>query len=257
DQVRLSGCVRGLLGTEPTAHAPGISADIQSYPPVSVFERLDERRMIVKSTAGFPREGYLAFDRGPAFDVDIWAYHRVRGNGRLDLCEDVRGDPTFLGGMYGTRPTAPSQGDIVVAMPYRYFDRYAPRVDSARAAYFETSRRVPGAIWRGIRWDGTTPPGTEIRVLARVDGKPDWSAEPGKPVDGHTLYLFNDPGARNRIDEMGDQVEIRIHFTYKDGAFKRNLGQQSDEWKDTPTLRSLTVEYHRPVRVLHREEMVF
>jgi hypothetical protein len=175
----------------------------------------------------------------------------------MRLCVDKRGEPVFLGGMFGTTPSEPGPNEFLVSLPFRYFDRYAPGVDSPDSAYYEISRKVPGAIWRRIRWDGTTPAGTEIVILARVDGKPDWSDPPDQETGGHVLYRFNDPDGPNRIDRMGDQIEVRVHFGYKEGAFQRQIGGQSNEWKDTPTLRSFTVEYHSPTQIRHREEVTF
>jgi hypothetical protein len=156
---------------------------------------------------------------------------------------------------------------IAYEMPFRYYDRYDSEVESESLAYLQRCFRVPGALWRAIEWrQRPWFKGRErlcdIVVVARFDGEPDWDAEPSNQKGG--LYFFEDRGRRRReaprfeLNEIADELEIRVYFRYGSGAYTRQ-GEDlfNDDWKETPVLDSLTIEYEKDSRILRHEELPF
>jgi hypothetical protein len=102
----------------------------------------------------------------------------------------------------------------------------------------------------------------DVVIVARFEGVPDWDAKPTNAPGG--LYLFADEDAKEGepksfpIDRVADQLEVRIYFRYPSGAFTRlPLNRVTDDWKETPILDSLTVEYEKAGAILRHEELPF
>ena len=64
------------------------------------------------------------------------------------------------------------------------------------------------------------------------------------------IYRFDDPSEPNWIGVRGDQVEIRVHFPFKQGAWR------DDGWKVAPKLKAIRVKYRKPIEVRQHEEML-
>jgi hypothetical protein len=103
----------------------------------------------------------------------------------------------------------------------------------------------------------------DIVVAARFDGAPDWSTKPTNSSGG--LYFLEAPDYSARggesvfdLDVVADELEIRVYFRYKTGCFQRvSPDYYRDDWKETPILESLMVEYGKAGRVLRYEETDF
>jgi hypothetical protein len=153
-------------------------------------------------------------------------------------------------------------------LPYRHPDRYQAETESEALAYLQRSFRVPGARWTGISWlergaRVLREPKHDIVVVARFDGAPEWDVKPTNEEGG--LYLFAEENERNddpeksfSLDRKADQVEIRIYFRYKSGAFQRLPGNHYvDSWKETSILEKLMLEYEKEGRIVRHEELPF
>jgi hypothetical protein len=98
-----------------------------------------------------------------------------------------------------------------------------------------------------------------VRILARVDGRPAWNADPTNEPGG--LYEFTDSGDIGELGLQGDTIEIRVYFDWKSGAFQVEGGEMETQstsryWKASGKLRRLEIEYRQPVVIRHREELV-
>ena len=92
-------------------------------------------------------------------------------------------------------------------------------------------------------------------MVLRFDGGPAWDA-PIKNERG-SLYIFTNPEGENRIGVTADRVEIRVYFRYLPGAYgMRGPDVFADDWKMSPRVRDIVLEYETPVRVLEHEELV-
>ena len=221
----------------------------------------------VKKTDQFGRSGYLLMDSGePSVPWEIIAHLGPQGEALLARPRDERGRG-ILRACFGTKERPISSQMFAYDMPYRYPDRYELEADSESLAYLQKSFRVPGAYWRSIEW--TERPSRTLRdrradvvILARFDGGPEWDEKATDAEGG--LYFLEDTDrrenapARAELDRVADQLEIRIYFRYPSGAFSRLPGNKfTDDWKETPVLESLTIEYEKAGAIVRHEELPF
>jgi hypothetical protein len=266
-RLRLVG--RSLLGSEAAAHGLGDPCAHLPYLTVApVTGPLTDTGLPVKRAERFSRSGgYAMIDSGqPGIAWEIIAHLGPTGEGLLGRPRDERGHGIFRSS-FGTPIAAISAAAFAYDMPYRYPDRYEPEVESESLAFLEKSFRVPSARWRGIEW--LQRPSRTLRerradivVVARFDGEPAWDSKPTNAHGG--LWLLEDKDrdekgpARFDLDEVADQMEVRIYFRYPSGAFTRMpQGMISDDWKETPVLEYLTVEYDKPSAIVRHEELPF
>jgi hypothetical protein len=266
-RIRLIG--RGLLGTERKTHGFGAPAAFVPYFAMSsITGPITDSGLPVKRADIFARShGYLLLDSGqPNVPWEIMAHLGPKGDGLLEMPRDERGQ-AMLRARFGTQVRPISSEMFAYELPYRHPDRYEPEREGEALAYLQKSWRIPGAYWREISW--VERPARTLRerkadivVAARFDGAPDWDAKPTNEPGG--LYLFADEDAKEGepksfpIDRVADQLEIRVYFRYPSGAFTRlPMNAVTDDWKETPILDSLTVEYEKAGAILRHEELPF
>lgn len=219
----------------------------------------------VVDTSGFAQEpAFLQFDDGnPQTQNEIFAVRGYEGNSFLLYRDDRTGKGIFRG-RYGTSiDEGAGAGRVLVDFPVRYPDFYQPQIETSDLGYTQRSFTRPGAHWDRVTWQVEEQRNrsfsNEVRVIARLDGEPAWDAEPTNRPGG--LYLFTDPKAANRIGQDANLLEIRIHFRFLPGSYGLSAqgaeGGWNDEWKHSPVLDRLTIEYRQPWRVVHREDLPF
>ena len=275
-RVRLVG--RSLLGTLPAAHGYGEPVTYMPYLRMSpVAGPMTRVGLPVRKPQDFSRVGgFVLLDpMQPGSPWEIIAHLGPRGEGILGRPRDEHGEGVFRA-RFGTPLRGVSTQMFAYQLPYRYPDRFEIEVESESLAYLQKSFRVPGARWRAIEWlerDDRLKRErlSDIVIVARFDGEPDWSLKPTNERGG--LWLFD--GGDNRrnssrrgpprfeIDEPADQMEVRVYFRYKPGAYGR-LGSPAgptrsdafrDDWKHGPVLESLTIEYEKGGAILRHEEL--
>jgi hypothetical protein len=267
-RLRLVG--RSLLGTERKAHGLGDPVVFVPYSTIyPVTGPMTDAGIPVKKSQQFsPGGGYLLLDSGqPGQPWEIVAHLGQHGDGLLARPRDEKGKG-ILRACFGTQNQPISDQLFAYEMPYRYPDRYEAEADSESLAYLQKSFRFPGAYWRKITWL-ERPPRTlrerraDIVVAARFDGVPEWSAKPTNAPGG--LYLFEDKNRKDNrgpkefpLDRMGDQLEIRVYFRYPSGSFLRLPNNIfTDDWKESPILEWLTIEYEKAGAIVRHEELPF
>ena len=266
--VRLRLVGRGLLGSPRQTHNVGDSISRVNYLPITqVTGPMTDTGLPVTETNGFPGSGYLLLDpaRGTR-DYEIVAYSGRDGEGLFQRPrgEDGRG---ILRQRFGTAEFGISSGMFAYALPYRFFDRYEPLAESEDIAHFQKSFRAPGAFFKSISWrERASPSGRErlcdVIVAARFDGVPEWNVKPTNKPGGLFVFDARDIGHSEApifpLEVAADQIEVRVYFRYQEGAFRFiDQTQMSDDWKETPVLDALTVEYEKAGRVLRHEETRF
>ena len=61
-----------------------------------------------------------------------------------------------------------------------------------------------------------------------------------------------DPG----LDRGGDELEIRVYFRFKSGSYMHVRDDlYRDDWKESPVLESLVIEYEKDGAVVRHEEL--
>ncbi len=248
--------VRGCLGTPATDFPGGATLWALSFPQVAVasgpFAGNGGELIGVGGNKArqLPQKGYLALDRGAGLGLlEVYPWVSRRG-GNLQRGVDERGQGTFRGA-FGTLPDGAGvvPNDVLVSIPYRHHDLYEARRDSFDATFIERAERIEDAWFESLTWDEEIPgPFNEIIVLVRIDGKPAWDVEPTNEPGG--LYEFDDPAEVNWLGVRGSEIEIRVHFTYKDTAF------YEDGWKAGPKLKAFRVKYRSPTQVKSHEELL-
>jgi hypothetical protein len=263
-RLRLIG--RACLGSRAKAHALGDPVSLVPYLDYAeITGPLTDTGIAVKDANGFPSLGYILLDpaRPGLTSFEIMAYRGV-GDGMFRRPQDEEGKG-MLRACFGTVQRPVSPGMFAYGMPFRHFDRYEPETEGEGLAYLQKSFRVPGALWRSIRWRERRPRAginrlCDIVMAARVDGEPDWSEKPMNAKGG--LFLFerkgDDPMPEGPIGLRGDELEVRIYFRYKNGSFQRVSDEIfRDDWKETPVLDWLSVEYEKAGRIVRHEEPAF
>jgi hypothetical protein len=254
---------RGLLGTRPVAHSDEAVFFALPFPPAARLEQLGGANgEHVDCTTGsapsgpfaseFASRGYLALDAANGQGIaELLPYERVNGTG-FDRPRDDRARGAFRGA-FGTAETPFGAGDLAYGFPFRFYDRYRVELESADAVFWQLSWTPPGAgasagcLFRSLEWDEARPNGdVEVKVLARVDGAPPWDSKPTNKPGG--LFLFDDPKKPNQLDVAGREIEVRLYFPLKKGAFARGT------WKESARVDAVRVKYVAPVRVLAAEE---
>ncbi|MCZ6792590.1 MAG: hypothetical protein O7J95_03125 [Planctomycetota bacterium] len=267
-RIRLLG--RSLLGTPRQTHHVGDAVTLVPYLAITpITGVLRDEGLPVRDAALFsPAGGYLLIDPGvPQADWEILAHLGPRDQGFLRRPVD-EGGKGCLRARFGTpRVGGIGQGQFAYEMPFRHFDRFESGTESESLAYLQKSFRVPGAYWRSIDWRQRPWRSgrdrlCEVVVVARLDGEPDWNQELVDSPRTGDLFFFEKKRTASgreetfRIDAYADELEIRIYFRYRVGAFQRLGGHEmNDDWKETPILDSLTVEYEKDGVILRHEEL--
>lgn len=208
---------------------------------------------------------YLAVDRGQGQGILEMLPIKNRQGDRLFLPRDQYDRGAFRGA-FGSGIANPEilPRELLFDFPFRYIDRYAPRVSSIEGVFFEATKELPGAFFESITWEADHPnPYTKVVIAVRVDGTPGWDDEPSKPSEPGQkgrLYLFDDPKEANKILLKGDKVEVRAYLTFKPQAFLPGAVPEGewkgDGWKQTPVLRAIRLTYRQPTRIRRREELM-
>ncbi|MBN1417970.1 MAG: hypothetical protein JXP34_04295 [Planctomycetes bacterium] len=274
-RVEIDLLQRGLLASERIPHELGerFCLPLETVPAALLLGPVTERSVAVSSRQGFPSNGYVLVDDGRIETPDeiiayvglgpeLLATGAAQANARTALHRAVedRRERGIFRGSFGTEPLEGFGEDIpVIALPFRNYDRYEPRAESYQIQLFESAYTSRGAYWKRLTWeldpDEKRWPRHEVRIVVRLDGEPAWDAEATNKPGG--LYIFTDPEGDNRIDRVADTIEIRVYFRYLPGAYGR-LGPEvyADDWKMSPRIRDIVVEYENPTRILEHDELV-
>ncbi|MCW8130945.1 MAG: general secretion pathway protein GspK [Planctomycetota bacterium] len=247
--VRLSGLQRGVLGTSAADHPPGAHVMLHDAAPISTLVgamSATNDAFHVKDARGFPQEGY-AWIGG---EVLSWT---KRQNLNFTGCQYFRG-------RFGTGPEGHMDGEVVQAIPFRYWDRAPVEYDGDGIAYFQAGYHCEGAIWETVELSALAGAGSMLpnyckpRILARFDRQPGWDSVPTGREGG--LYEFGGQGSftlRGTAPGGGvkaNQIEIRVYWQYFPGAWLT-----SSDWKRTFALDRLRATYRSPLVFRRRDEI--
>jgi hypothetical protein len=195
------------------------------------------------SSGAFAGEGYVLAD------TEVVGYTRKHQNAmnmaQLDMPVDRRGEG-ILRGCYGTPAAGHPNETLVVGIPFRYWDRFKPRLADSQMVCYGASKAAPGATWKSVKWtQDARDKNLEVILQARFDGSPAWDATPSARPGG--LYEFS--GGAGGFEVTADSIELRFLFGFGPRSFFPN-----HSWKRVPTVLSVAVEYEQPTRTLYHEE---
>ena len=251
---------RSLLDTEET------QGSLESVVPLSFLGagRLVgeiEYAVPLNRADGFAgRDGYLRLDDGERETTDeIIGYVQRNGNSFTLGRDDRTGRPLFRR-RFGT-PESTANEVVVTEFLSRYHDRYEPEAESGDIMKWDRSISIPGAHWDRIRWeldeDRSGAGRAEVLVHARLDGVPSWDQAPTAQRGG--IFLFRERDGENQLNRTADQIELRLQYRFREGSYgpARSGSVWNDEWKRTPAVERLILEYRKDWRVVHREDLPF
>jgi hypothetical protein len=273
----LLGCERGILGTTPAYHSVPSRIIPMAGIVVTKLEgalSATAAEIPVSDASEFPRAGYLRIGEeligytsrtDSSFTMPARRSAIDEETSSLDPEEeDVDAASGLFRARFGTEAREHDDEAIVYAMPFRYWDRYAKYADDAEMSHFQVQKHVPGAVWKRIAWTEFLVPNVDIALLVRFEGGPTWDSDrvielgtdPMPREDRASyLYLIKEPHEANRLNVRSDRIQIRVLFPYLLGAYDRSVEPMPDEWKDTPRLKALRIEYVAPSTVLYHEEI--
>jgi len=255
----LKGLKRGILGTSAEWHEAGAGVMLFEAAPFTVLtgnvtEKSDN--FSVKNGAGFAPEGYVWVNN------EVISYTEHNGN-------NFTGAAPFRG-RYGTAVATHNAGDIARFLPTRYWDRCPKDYDGPGLAFIQAGFYAENAVWLGFNLtvgngnDNKAPETSVPRILVRVDGRPGWDSK-GIVNNNDPTQLYEFPGSGNftlrsgggslngsstKLGVRGDQIQIRVYWEYKAGAF-----QPSDDWKRTFEVQKLNAVFYSPFKLGRRDEL--
>ena len=250
----LLDCQRGFMASIPDAHGWGADVAFMDWIPVT---KLQNAISGTGATLEVANRRNFQSDGGTVL-VDGEMMHFTLGSGNTLtmpwFVDPLGGEGAGLfRGRFGTQPSSHDIGAIVLDMPFRYWDRYAPQQDAPELAYWGTSLDLPGLFVHRVEFDEVKRSGlVDIVVLARTEGDIPWTADPAT-TQGLYMFEVSDDEDPNLINRTGSQLDLRVFFRYLEGACDP-LTMEVHDWKDTPELHGISVQYVDTVQVLERED---
>jgi hypothetical protein len=249
----LLGCERGILGTMATPH--GFGADV-AYLDFKDASMLANAADATTESFDLTRARVFPASEGTVLiNSELIHYTQIQGNRLLmplRVTEAGESQGGLFRGRFGTGAQAHSAESLVYDMPFRYWDRYVPGQDSAELAYYGFSLDLQSAFYHTLALEVERPQDSlAAEVVVRLDSQTPWTAPIGSPG------LFHFPLERVGeeilpINQSGDGLSVRVHFTYQTGAFDP-VTMESHGWKSSPILKSVRLRYLDQTRVLERE----
>ena len=254
---------RGLLGTEPRAHADTARVQYLPHVPAAILQEpvssLDHE-FVVQGIGALPRFGgtVLLGQQNP----EVIHYTWTNSGGTALVMpewfdpEDLQNRGTGLfRGRYGTVPQGATEGAPLIWLPFRHWDRYHERSDDPELAYYQATRRETPVYWSTLQWRDENPEPSllALRVTVNIDDAGSFADDPTK-VPG--MFLFEQGTIEdqpNRIDWQGSTIELRFATEYKPGAFDP-VSFLSNGWKQSISIQDVIVNYEGDTRILEERK---
>ena len=161
---------------------------------------------------------------------------------------------------YGTRSQSHATDDIIIDMPFRYWDRYVPHSNDPELAFYEFSVNEPRSFFKRISWrHRAEKPRIGLKVLLRFDPRVPWDTPP-ELSDGALLMLDAADGqgqdilSQHLLNRQARAVEARVFFTFAPNAFDP-INLLNNDWKETPQLLDVELRYLTAPYVITRETL--
>jgi type II secretory pathway pseudopilin PulG len=240
---QLINCKRGFLDSPIQTHDNSQRAMHMAFIPIGVLDAditSQEYHITFTTQSTFMPEGYILADN------EVIGYSWLCGG---DPCMPYdKNTSGIYRGSFGTIPTSHSQNTLVVGIPFRYYDRYQAGAFDVTMAYFQSATKMLDAKWKNLKWDddNSNRPNVRIKMLSRFNGLPSWDTDPTNEENG--IFEFTVPDDANELNLKSNQIEILTFVEYLTGAFL------NDDWKHSPVLRGLWVEYEKPNQIITNQE---
>jgi len=163
---------------------------------------------------------------------------------------DSTGARGLFRGRYGTAPQNAGASEPVIAMPFRYWDRYVPRNDDPEQSYFQFTAREAPVYFRTLSWEEEVQDGTvDVCCLLRSDERAAWTDEPGKTPWLRRYVRAAVEAQPALLDLQATQLELRFCTEYRTGCLDLQTFT-AHAWKTAPRVRHVDLEYEGEGRIL-------
>ncbi|MEE9392878.1 MAG: hypothetical protein V3W41_10275 [Planctomycetota bacterium] len=255
----LEDCERGYMGTEPAEHSFGSNVVYLDWRAVTRLQRgaePDNYDLAVTGTRNFNPFGGTALIRD-----ELIHYTELAGSTLRMPLRTVDGVAEGLfRGRFGTKRGSYPQDELVLGMPFRYWDRFALQSDDPALAYYEFAVNEPRAFFKRLSWRHRfRKSNLDIKMLCRFDPTVPWETPIAKSK-GRLILLESESGRseeqvnHHRLMISGKGMEVRVFFTWKPGAVDTQ-NMQVNSWKETPELLEIDLRYLAAPQVLFRETL--
>ncbi|MCB9878465.1 MAG: hypothetical protein H6835_12770 [Planctomycetes bacterium] len=259
-QVAQNG--RALLGTKAKGHDRGARVMFLTHRPAAILAGgvgATQNTLTVQAAGPLPRAGTLLLGR------ELLHYTWSRNATMLEMprwyppaedgFEQDRSDRASRGlfrGRYGTVPQGASSGEVVIAWPFRYWDRYHEYSDDPELAYFQVTADESPVLFRSVSWrEETRDANVQVHCRVRTDSLAPWAGEPGRTA-GLWEFRNGDQDVRHKLDRQASRLEVRFQTEYRSGAFDPVTGR-SHGWKTTGRIENVRVEYEGERRIFDEQ----
>jgi hypothetical protein len=174
------------MNTDAREHGYGAAVVFLDFIPTTMLRNaLDgqSRNIVIADGGGFESTGGTVL-------VDEEMIHFTEGQRRsliMPALLNRQGEENggLFRGRYGTLVLDHDADSIVMAMPFRYWDRYVPLQDSGELSFYGFSMDLPGAFFHRLVFDKFRPgQSVDLHVLCRTEGDVSWADEPGETQVG-------------------------------------------------------------------------
>lgn len=263
----LTDCIRGFMNTDVVEHSFGASVLYLDFRATSKLLQSTTRESFDFQVADAQDFG-LTDNNGRAGGTflagnEMVHFTTVGGNGLQmprQIDRKTGEEKGIFRARYGTRSQAHSADDIVVQMPFRYWDRYAPNSNDPELSFYEFAVNEPRSFLKRLTWNHRAEkPRLGMKVLLRFDPKVPWDADP-ESSNGALLLLDSKRGqgqnvlSQHILNRSAQGLEARVFFTYDANAFDP-INMNVNDWKETPHLLDVELRYLAAPYVISRETL--
>jgi hypothetical protein len=270
--LQFTGCVRGVMRTEPGSYDRGTLVEPLFGILVGLLSEGVSESANALAGVGFdrfPRMGVVRLEDPEAQEVELRLYTSNVEEGLLMPISDVGGG--IFVARYGTTARSFDSNTPVFWQPVRTWDRFAEFSDDAELSYWTFTTQLTDAFIKRVYWkEGQLSNNVNIRCYARLNEGIEWNAPSQSVVylskdaeqEGDTtgemtdldarrrmagnplglLYGMENPRADNMLEIQADKIEVRFFTVYNTGAFiwedPSVIG-----WKFTPKIDAFAIEY--------------
>jgi hypothetical protein len=252
---------RGLLGTQPRGHDRGARLHFMTHRPAAILSSgvgARDHVLSVQALGALPRSGTVRLGQ------ELLHYTWTRQVGNAGTLEMPRWHPPgsdasnpqargLFRGRYGTPNQSASNGEAVVAWPFRYWDRFALQSDDPELAYFQVTSTEAPAYFRSVQWrEQKQDPRLQIVCQVRADGLADWASDPQQTSN---LWQFEAKDGDQRpmpLAVQATRLEVRFGMLYRPGSVDLVLGT-AHAWKTTARIDRVRVDYEGQSRILDEQ----
>ncbi len=263
----LSDCLRGFMNTIPSEHsfgAPIVFLDFRATSKLLQSTSRESFRFQIADAQDFGVSDGNGRGGGTVLIGNEMIHFTSAAGNVLQMPRKIDRQSGETVGIfrarYGTRTQSHGSDDIVLDMPFRFWDRYVPQSDDPELSFYQFGVNEPRAFFKRISWHHRSEKSRlGMKVLLRFDPKVPWDTDPANS-NGALLLLDANSGqgqdilSQHLLNRQARGLEARVFFVYEANAFDP-VTLRSNDWKETPQLLDIELRYLAAPYVISRETL--